>query len=115
MDPPIRGIPLGTEPGSRSGFNPQLDVGGLSQAGDDLCGPDGPRHGQLVCADIEALVSALLGHDCDESRGRLAAVRKVLREKPPQTPDARFLNRVFIARWQLCGGVKQVETESDDP
>ena len=115
IDRSIEGIRLATDPVSRSAFNPQLDVGGLTQASDDLCGPGGPRRGQLVCADIEALVNALLAHDCDESRGRVAAVRKVLREKPPQTPEARFLNGVFLARWQLCGGVKQIETKGDDP
>ena len=116
VDRPIYGhIPLGTDPVPGSAFKTQLDVGPLTTASDDLCGPDGSRRGQLVCADVEALVNALLEHDCDASRGRVAAVRKVLRDKPPWTPDARFLTSVFIARWQLCGGVKQVETKSDDP
>ena len=68
-----------------------------------------------MCADVEALVNALLEHDCDASRGRVAAVRKVLRDKPPWTPDARFLTSVFIARWQLCGGVKQSGNEERRP
>jgi hypothetical protein len=115
IDPPIYGrIPLGTDPVPGSAFKTQLDVGPLTTASDDLCGPDGPRRGQLVCADVEALVNALLEHNCVESRARLTAVRNVLHETP-QTPDARFLNRVIIARWQMCGGGKPVDTKSDDP
>jgi hypothetical protein len=115
VDTPIRGIPLGPERTPGSAFKTQLDVGPLTTASDDLCGPDGRRRGQLVCADVEALVNALLEHDCDASRARVTAVRRVLRDKPEQTPDARFLTQVFLARWQLCGGVKQIETKSDDP
>ena len=115
VDTPIRGIPLGPEPIPGSAFKTQLDVGPLTTASDNLCGPDGSRRGQLVCADVEALVNALLEHDCDASRTRVTAVRRVLRDKPEQTPDARFLTQVFLARWQLCGGVKQIETKSDDP
>ena len=84
VDRPIYGrIPLGTDPVPGSAFKTQLDVGPLTTASDDLCGPDGSRRGQLVCADVEALVNALLEHDCDASRGRVAAVRRVLRDKPP--------------------------------
>jgi hypothetical protein len=115
VDTPIRGIPLGPERTPGSAFKTQLDVGPLTTASDDLCGPDGRRRGQLVCADVEALVNALLEHDCDASRTRVTAVRRVLRDKPEQTPDARFLTQVFLARWQLCGGVKRIETKRDDP
>lgn len=114
VDTPIYGAPIAPV-ASSSTFKASLDVGGLSQAGDDLCGEGGPRRGQLVCADVEALVNALLAHDCTESRGRLSAVKKVLHEQPQQTLEARFLNSVIIARWQLCGTVKPAETGSDDP
>jgi hypothetical protein len=115
VDRPIYGVPLGADPVSKPTSNaPPLDVGGLTTADDDLCGPGGPRRGQLVCADVEALVTALLEHNCGESRTRLAAVRRVLHEKPEMTPDARFLNRVFLARWQMCGGVNPSKTGNDD-
>jgi len=99
---------------SQPGLHISPDRERLEQAAMDVCSAGGPRHGQLVCADVEALVTALNEHDCNESRQRLAAVRRVLTEEPQQTPEARFINRVVIAQWQMCGGSKQGETETDD-
>src|SRR5262249_50815543 len=112
VDTPRVSTPSKTIVFPKSRFKPSLplDVGGLDSASEALCGANGTRHGQLICADVEALVTALLAHDCDESAGRVREVRKVLHEKPPG-PDSRFLNQVFLARWQLCGGMKQLETE----
>jgi len=91
-----------------------MDILPLGTASEALCGPRGPRRGQLVCADVEALLAAVLAHDCNEIPGRLAAVRKVLHAEPPG-PEARFLNQAVITRFQLCSGTKQIETERDDP
>jgi hypothetical protein len=94
--PPMGAVlPLAQEPG------PPVDLAMVIAASDDLCGLDAPRNGQLVCADVEALVSALTARDCDEVPARLRALKRALGRSPTDL-DARFLTRAELARWQAC-------------
>jgi hypothetical protein len=78
-----------------------LDLEMVIAASDDLCGLDAPRNGQLVCADVEALVTALAAHECDEVPARLRALKRALGRSPSDL-DTRFLTRAELARWQAC-------------
>src|SRR5262249_47594928 len=105
-------------PAERTLFAPR--VGGahdamLAEASNELCGPDGPRHGQLVCADIEALVAALDAGACSEIPNRANAIKRALHGSAGKELEARFLSRLTIARWQACGGGQQADTEGDSP
>jgi hypothetical protein len=74
----------------------------LSQAAGELCGPDGSRHGQLLCADIQALVVAFYSRDCSEIPDRIGKVERALREGPPDAAASRFLTRASLSKWQVC-------------
>jgi hypothetical protein len=72
------------------------------ESADELCGAGGPRHGQLVCADVEALLGALDDGDCEESTERLHDLRDKLPHKARGELEDRVLTRLTLARWQMC-------------
>jgi hypothetical protein len=86
----------------------------LADAIDQLCGATGPRHGQLVCADIEALAAALDTGACDEVASRTSAIKRALRGKGAQELEVRFLSRLTLATWKTCGGQRAVDDEGDN-
>jgi hypothetical protein len=85
----------------------------LSQAANDLCGADGPRHGQLVCADVEALVATLEGGLCGDVPGRVAKIRRALNGRVGDL-ESRFLSRMTMTRWQVCGAGAPADNAPSD-
>ncbi len=102
-------VPLPSVPGMAP--SPAVDM--LDGAAADLCGSTGPRHGQLVCADVEALVSALSQHDCVGISGRLRRIVRTLESGGATELVARFATRAELARWQVCPTVRS--SGSGDP
>jgi hypothetical protein len=101
--------PIGASSGSLAVV---LDM--TRQAAADLCGPEGPRHGQLVCADVERLVEALRTRACDDVPVAIRQLKFKLRDSAKDELEARFFNRATMARWQICGGANATDPGGDD-
>jgi len=101
--------PMNVGPRSSAGFG--MDM--VERASTELCGADGARKGQLVCADIQAYVDALRAGTCSELPGRMTAIKRALRAGTMRTEDARFLNGATIAHWQMCGGQEPQAKDSE--
>ncbi len=85
------------------------------QSADALCAAGGPRHGQLVCADVEALLAALDSGDCEESTQRLHDLGDKLPRKIRGDLEDRVLTRLTLARWQMCAAAARPREEAATP
>jgi hypothetical protein len=72
------------------------------QAAADLCGIEGPRHGQLACANVERVLDTLRLRDCDEVGSSIGQLKAQLGASVKRELEARFLTRVTMARYQIC-------------
>jgi hypothetical protein len=79
----------------------------------DLCGSEGPRHGQLACADVERVLDSLRLRDCDEARTVIGQLKAKLGAGVKGELEARVLRRVTFARWQICELQKEHDTEAE--
>jgi hypothetical protein len=84
-----------------------LDMAGRAAA--DICGSEGPRHGQLVCADVERVLDTLRTRSCDDVPDGIGQVKAKLGASAKNELEARFFNRLTMARFQICGNQKQPE------
>jgi len=92
-----------------SGEAAALDIARGAAA--DLCGGEGPRHGQLACADVERVLDSLRLRDCDEAKTAIGQLKAKLGAGVKGELEARYLRRVTFARWQICEPQKEHETE----
>ncbi|HEY5448784.1 MAG TPA: J domain-containing protein, partial [Polyangia bacterium] len=107
--PYLTRTPMSGGPGSTARIG--LDM--VERASAALCGPEGPRNGQLVCADILAYGEALRAAECSELPKRLKAIKRALVNSKTQTEDARFFGGATIAQFQLCGGQGGEEKDTE--
>ena len=94
-------LSLGSKP-IKPGSTDALAIDMAGRAAADLCGSEGPRHGQLVCADVERVLERLRVRACDESADDIGALKSKLGASAKHELEDRFLNRVTLARWQIC-------------
>lgn len=76
------------------------------------CDDSGPRHGQLVCADIQATLAALDAGECAEVQP-LPILKQKLRVQQETELDARLVTNLELVTWQICPGLHVREPKSE--